>query len=59
MNVCINELSTELFLELYASVGWEPPCREQVETALKHTLASFVAYDREKPVGMVRLIGDV
>lgn len=58
MNVCINELSTELFLELYASVGWEPPCREQVETALKHTLASFVAYDGKKPVGMVRLIGD-
>lgn len=43
---------------MYTSVGWEPPCREQVECALKNTPASFVAYDEEKAIGMVRLIGD-
>lgn len=53
-----NELNADLFLELYKSVGWEPPCKEQVECALKNTLVTFVAYDEENPVGMVRLIGD-
>lgn len=58
MRVDINKLTPELFLELYSSVGWEPPTKEQVERALKHTLVNFTAYDNEKPVGMVRLIGD-
>ena len=40
------------------SVDLEPPCREQVECALKNTAASFVAYEEEKAIGMVRLIGD-
>ncbi len=58
MKIKINTLTTDLFLELYTSVGWEPPCREQVECALKNTVASFVAYEEEKAIGMVRLIGD-
>ena len=53
-----NTLTQELFLNLYASVGWEPPCIGQVRTALEHTLATFTAYDDSLPVGMVRLIGD-
>ena len=53
-----NILTPELFLKLYASVGWEPPCIEQARTALEHTVATFVAYDNHLPVGMVRLIGD-
>ena len=40
------------------SVDLEPPCREQVECALKNTAASFVTYEEEKAIGMVRLIGD-
>lgn len=58
MVIKINTLTTDLFLELYTSVGWEPPCGEQVECALKNTAASFVAYEEEKAIGMVRLIGD-
>lgn len=58
MVIKINTLTTDLFLELYTSVGWEPPCKEQVECALKNTAASFVAYEEEKAIGMVRLIGD-
>ena len=50
--------NAELFLRLYASVGWEPPCIEQVQTALSKTLATFTAYDDAVPVGMARLIGD-
>ena len=58
MEIKINTLTPELFLELYKSVGWEPPCIEQVSTALNHTLATFTCYDGDCPVGMVRVIGD-
>ena len=58
MEIRINTLTPELFLDLYKSVGWEPPCIEQVRTALKNTLATFTCYDGNCPVGMVRLIGD-
>lgn len=58
MRIEINKLNADLFLELYTSVGWDPPCKEQVAKALENTLASFVAYDKEKPLGMVRVIGD-
>lgn len=58
MNMMVNQLDADLFLKLYISVGWEPPCREQVERALENTFASFVAYDGDIPAGMVRVIGD-
>ena len=58
LRVELDTLSAELFLELYTSVGWEPPCREQVAAALERTLATFTAYDGDHPVGMVRLLGD-
>ncbi len=58
MEVRINTLSPEVFLRLYSSVGWEPPGIEQVETALRNTVATFTAYDNDTAVGMVRLIGD-
>lgn len=58
MEVKINALTPELFLRLYTSVGWEPPCVEQVERALKNTIATFTAYRNQQAVGMARLIGD-
>lgn len=58
MEVRLNQLDAERFLELYVSVGWEPPCRAQVERALENTVATFVACDGETAVGMARLIGD-
>lgn len=58
MTVKTNELSAELFLRLYTSVGWEPPGIGQVQKALENTIATFTAYDGNTPVGMVRLIGD-
>lgn len=59
MTVEMNMLTPELFLKLYTSVGWEPPCIAQVKRALDNTLATFTVYDDEaQPVGMVRLIGD-
>ena len=53
-----NVLTPELFLKLYTSVGWEPPGIDQILSALEHTIATFVAFDGDSPVGMVRLIGD-
>ena len=58
MTVKTNEISAELFLRLYISVGWEPPGIEQVQKALENTIATFTAYDDNTPVGMARLIGD-
>ncbi len=58
MKVEINTLTPEMFLKLYSSVGWEPPCIEQVSEALSNTIATFTVYDSEQAVGMVRLIGD-
>ena len=58
MEIRINTLTPELFLDLYRSVGWEPPCIEQVKAALKNTLATFTCYDGDCPVGRARVIGD-
>ena len=58
MEIKINTLTPELFLELYKSVGWEPPCIEQVRIALQNTIATFTCYEADLPVGMVRVIGD-
>lgn len=58
MEVKTNILTEETFTELYSSVGWEPPCQEQIRIALRNSLATFTALENGKSVGMVRLIGD-
>ena len=58
MTVQINELSPELYLCLYRSVGWDAPGLDQIEKALEGSLATFCACDGNMPVGMARLIGD-
>ncbi len=58
MEIRVNELTPELFLELYTSVGWEPPMFDQVVAALKNSLATFTVYEDNHVVGMARLIGD-
>lgn len=58
MTVQINELSPELYLCLYRSVGWDAPGLDQIEKALEGSLATFCACDGGMPVGMARLMGD-
>lgn len=58
MEVKVNTLTPELFLDLYTSVGWEAPVVQQVKEALKNSLVTFTAYENNNVVGMVRLIGD-
>lgn len=58
MTVQINELSPDLYLCLYRSVGWDAPGLDQFEKALEGSLATFCACDGDMPVGMARLMGD-
>ena len=58
MEVKINALTPELFLQLYTSVGWEPSGIEQVAQALKNTVATFTVWEDDRALGMVRLLGD-
>ena len=58
MTIRKNMLTPDLFLELYQSVGWEAPGLDQITMALEHSFATFCAYEGEKAVGMVRLLGD-
>ena len=58
MTVQINELSPDLYLCLYRSVGWDAPGLDQIEKALEGSLATFCACDGDMPVGMARLIDD-
>ena len=58
MTVQISELSPDLYLCLYRSVGWDAPGLDQIEKALEGSLATFCACDGDMPVGMARLMGD-
>lgn len=53
MEVQVNTLAPQLFLELYTSVGREAPCIAQVKKALENTIVAFTAYDNGQTVGMV------
>ena len=47
-------------LHLYQAVGWTnyTDQSEMLEQALSHSLAMYLAFDGEKIVGLIRLIGD-
>ena len=50
----------EAVLNLYQAVGWTNYTHqpEMLEQALSHSLATYLARDGEKIVGLVRLVGD-
>ena len=58
MRIETNTLTAAAFETLFRSVGWDPPDRDQIETSLRHSAATFTAYDGNEAVGMVRLPGD-
>ena len=49
-----------MFLHLYQAVGWTNYTNQpqMLEQALPHSLAVYLAFDGEKIVGLIRLIGD-
>ena len=55
-----RSVSIDDVLHLYQAVGWTNYTNQpqMLEQALSHSLASYVARDDEKIVGLVRLIGD-
>lgn len=53
-----NELDVNTYLSLRAEVGWKPFTEKQAKTAIEGSLLTVVAYDKDKPVGMGRLVGD-
>ena len=55
-----SSVSIDDVLHLYQAVGWTNYTNQpqMLEQALSHSLASYVARDDEKIVGLVRLIGD-
>jgi len=58
MRIEFNTLTAEQMLYFYDALDWGLPIREQLVVALENTCGSLVAYDGEKPVGMLRLLGD-
>ena len=59
MKVIENEINVDLFYELYTSVGWQPPCTDQIETAINHSRTFCVVCEENTIIAMARLIGDV
>ena len=55
-----TSVSIDDVLHLYQAVGWTNYTNQpqMLAQALSHSLASYVARDDEKIVGLVRLIGD-
>lgn len=51
-------LTSDEFIELYSSVGWEAPLKEQVSIALANSNFTICVKDNDKPIGMGRIIGD-
>ena len=54
-----NELTAEEFISLWESVWGQGPTIEQTELAMKHTLFRISVWDRDRIVGMARMIGDM
>lgn len=53
-----NILTVDEFIELYISVGWGEPNREQAELSLKNSYATFSVTDGSRVIAMARLLGD-
>ena len=51
-----DQIPTEDYLRLRASVGWMEMAREQAENAVSRCFTSVCAYDGEQVVGMTRLL---
>ena len=53
-----NSLDLETYLSLRAAVGWKKLSYEQAKKALENSLYNVVAYAKDKPVAMGRIVGD-
>lgn len=53
-----NQLNYETYYTLRESVGWNNWNKEQAKNALKNSYYTVVIYDKEKAIGMGRVVGD-
>lgn len=53
-----NALTVEILLKMYKAVGWGRFAPKQVQKALDNSLFTVVAFHKDIPVGIARLIGD-
>lgn len=53
-----NELDLNTYLYLRNSVAWKPLTDEQARRAIAGSLLTVTAYDKGKPIGMGRIVGD-
>lgn len=58
MELKINELDVDTYLQLRQSVQWKQLTKEQATKALAHSLYTVAAYEGDMPVGMGRIVGD-
>ena len=59
MEIRENEFDAEAFMSLWNSVWDGCPSREQISTALAHSIYRAAVYDGGTIVGMARMIGDL
>lgn len=53
-----QDITTDEFAKLFASVGWSCPTREQMELAVNNSTKSFVVRHKGKPVATINWLGD-
>ena len=53
-----NQLNYETYYTLRESVEWNNWSKEQAKNALKNSYYTVVIYDKEKAIGMGRVVGD-
>ena len=53
-----DELSANEYIELWNSVWDDAPSLEQVDLAMKNTLFRVSIFDKDRLIGMARVIGD-
>lgn len=53
-----NSLTPGEFIRLFRSVGWTPPCEEQVHAALRGSLIVFSVHSGGRALAMARIVGD-
>lgn len=54
-----NELTAEQFIALWETVWGNGPSLEQTELAMNHTIFRVSVWDKDKIVGMARMLGDL
>lgn len=53
-----NNLTPDIINQIRTAVGWTPFSSSQLDRAIRGTVWSVTAWEKDQPVGMARLTGD-